>query len=518
MRAPTVPRFKPKPRWPVISPDPGAGHCHLTPASENSLIDFFRLFETNMIRMLPSRFAALVAVYFLPLPVNAADSDQPLSRIVFGSCAHQEKPLPIWKSVLAAKPELFLSLGDNIYADTDDMKVMKEKYDRAAAHPDYQQLKKACPILGIWDDHDYGKNDAGVEYAKKEESQQLFLDFFDVPKEAPLRRQKGIYQARIFGPAGKRVQVIMLDGRYFRSPMKRGKREPGMTYTPYIANTDPDATLLGAEQWKWLEEQLKQPAEIRLLVSGIQVVPEDHGFEKWMNFPNEREKLYALLKETKAAGVICLSGDRHLAELSMMERAVDYPLYDLTSSGLNQANKDWRPLEKNRHRVATMAHGDNFGVIAIDWTGTSPKISLQIRDVDGDVVIQQKLLLSDLQPGAHVAKKSADVPDAKVGEGAITPTQALKKTGAKVTVEMRVQATGGTREKRLYLNSRKNFKDEENFTIVLQPKFFTGKWENATGATFLNKIVRVTGTVSAFKDAPQILVDDPKQVEILNQP
>ena len=464
-----------------------------------------------------NKLPLLIAWALLPLPAVAADADKPLTRIGFGSCAHQEKPLPIWKSIVAARPELYLALGDNIYADTDDMKVMKEKYDKAAAHPDYQQLKKTCPILGIWDDHDYGKNDAGVEYAKKEESQRLFLDFFDVPNDAPIRKQKGIYQARIYGPAGKRVQVIMLDGRYFRSPMKRGKREPGMTYTPYIANTDPDATLLGADQWKWLEEQLKQPAEIRLLVSGIQVVSEDHGFEKWMNFPNEREKLYKLLQETKAAGVICLSGDRHLAELCMMERAVDYPLYDLTSSGLNQANKDWRPLEKNRHRVATMGHGDNFGFITIDWSGPSPKIGLQIRDVDGDVVIQQKLLLSDLQPGAHVAKKSVDVPDIKVGEGAITPTQALKKVGEKVTVEMRVQAVGGTPQKRLYLNSRKNFKDEENFTIVLQPKFFTGKWENATGATFLNRNVRVTGTVSAFKDAPQILVEDPKQLEIIDK-
>jgi alkaline phosphatase D len=164
-----------------------------------------------------------------------------------------------------------------------------------------------------------------------------------------------------------------------------------------------------------------------------------------------------------------------------------------------------------------MGHGDNFGVITIDWSGNNPKIGLQIRDVDGDVVIQQKLLLSDLQPGAHLAKKSTDVPDAKVGEGAITPTQALKKIGEKVVVEMRVQAIGGTPQKRLYLNSRKNFKDEENFTVVLQPKFFTGKWEKAAGATFLNKVVRVTGAVSAFKDAPQILVEDPKHLEVLDK-
>ena len=126
------------------------------------------------------------------------------------------------------------------------------------------------------------------------------------------------------------------------------------------ANTDPGATFLGDEQWKWLEEQLKKPAEVRLLVSSIQVISDDHPFEKWMNIPKEREKLYALLNTTQANGVIILSGDRHLAEVSLDTKAIGYPLYDVTSSGFNQASKNWRAPEKNEHRVAVMPYGDNF--------------------------------------------------------------------------------------------------------------------------------------------------------------
>jgi alkaline phosphatase D len=88
---------------------------------------------------------------------------------------------------------------------------------------------------------------------------------------------------------------------------------------------------------------------------------------------------------------------RHLAELSMMDACVGYPIYDLTSSGLNQAFKSWRPHEANRHRVATMNWGDNFGVITIDWDVLDPRISLQIRDVEGDVTIQQKINLSTIR-------------------------------------------------------------------------------------------------------------------------
>src|SRR3954447_19771 len=102
----------------------------------------------------------------------SGDEQLVLTRIAFGSCARQDKPQPIWEAIVAAKPQLFLSLGDNIYGDTQDMAVMKKKYDQVAAIPVFQKLKQTCPILAAWDDHDYGVNDGGAEYPKKDESQQ----------------------------------------------------------------------------------------------------------------------------------------------------------------------------------------------------------------------------------------------------------------------------------------------------------------------------------------------------------
>jgi alkaline phosphatase D len=321
---------------------------------------------------------------------------EPLRRIAFGSCATQARPQPIWDAVVATRPELTLLLGDNIYADTLDMNVMRAKYARFAAMPGFQSLRKTCPILATWDDHDLGLNDAGGDYPKKDESQKIFLDFFGDPDDSPRRHRPGVYDAKVFGPAGKRVQVILLDTRYFRSALKRkaGPRNPS---DPYEGNTDPTTTILGEAQWRWLGEQLRVPAEVRLLVSSIQVVAEDHGFEKWMNFPHERERLFRLIRDTGADGVIILSGDRHLAELSMMDAQVGYPIYDVTASGFNQASRSWRPFETNRHRVATMNWGDNFGVVNIDWDQPDPRISMQIRDVDGDITIQQKIRLSTIR-------------------------------------------------------------------------------------------------------------------------
>ena len=219
---------------------------------------------------------------FCALPC-AADDARPLARIAFGCCADQDRPLPIFDKIADLKPDLYLAMGDNIYVDIkrepglDEMANMKAKYDRLAALPGWQRLKTSCPMLATWDDHDYGKNDIGAEYPHKDESQQLHLDFFGVPRDSPRRTQKGVYNAKVIGPAGKRVQVILLDTRYFRSKLKKDARPlPGTRIVPYLPNTDPDATMLGPEQWKWLEDQLKQPAELRLLVSSIQVVADEH--------------------------------------------------------------------------------------------------------------------------------------------------------------------------------------------------------------------------------------------------
>jgi alkaline phosphatase D len=224
------------------------------------------------------------------------------------------------------------------------------------------------------------------------------MDFFGVPRNSPRRSRDGIYDASIFGPPGKRVQIILLDTRFFRSPLKRSP-ESERRYGPYSANNDAGATILGDDQWTWLGEQLRKPAELRIIASSIQVVAEDHNWEKWMNFPAERKKLFELIRETGAAGVVFISGDRHLAELSMMDSGVGYPIYDLTSSGLNRGGVRWRSYEPNRHRVGTMNWGDNFGLILVDWRSPDPRISFQIRDGDGDINIQRKILLSTLRPG-----------------------------------------------------------------------------------------------------------------------
>jgi alkaline phosphatase D len=158
-------------------------------------------------------------------------------RIAFGSGIFQWNDQPIWKTVVAAKPDLFIFNGDAIYADFDGSKVVpvtKEslvaEWEKMAALPNYRLLKKNVPIMATWDNHDYGKHDGKADFQLKAFSQKTFLDFFDEPKDSKRYTTPGIYDAKILGSEGKRVQTILLDNRYFKGPFvlekyKEGERE-----------------------------------------------------------------------------------------------------------------------------------------------------------------------------------------------------------------------------------------------------------------------------------------------------
>jgi alkaline phosphatase D len=465
--------------------------------------------------MLRSALVGLLAFAGFAL-AQAPATTGPLTRIAFGSCADQDKPCPAWDGIASLKPELLILLGDTIYADLDKSKkvtpeLIQSKYDQLLKIPGFAKLREAVPMIGTYDDHDYGKNDGDKTWALKNEAQKIMLDFYGVPANDPRRTREGAYHAQVFGPEGKRVQVIILDGRYHRSPVKKEKFDPRTRISAYIPNTEPDATFLGEEQWKWLAEQLKVPAELRLLCSGIQVLSEDHPFERWTIIPAERERLFALIKKTGANGVVVLSGDRHLAELSMNNKFVGYPLYDVTSSGFNQATESWRPAEANRHRIAAVPYGNNFGYITIDWSSaTSPRVSLQIRDEAAEIYCKQDIRLGLLKMNPQ------DAAAANTPEGVLSPGEAAQMVGKEITVQFAVKSgRRNTDKSRLFLNSHENYRDESNFVVVLGGKALADKYKDATGDTFKGKIVRVKGKVELYQGKPEIIVTSETALEIV---
>ncbi len=157
-------------------------------------------------------------------PAGVSGTPAPLTpaprRIAFGSCAHQDKDQPVWDAIVAAKPDLFIFLGDNIYADTRDPNVLRAKYAKLAAKPGFKKLRDNVPILAIWDDHDFGENDSGCDYPLKDISKTAFLDFWGEAASSPRRTREGIYDSRMFGIAGQRLQIVMPDLRSNRTDLR----------------------------------------------------------------------------------------------------------------------------------------------------------------------------------------------------------------------------------------------------------------------------------------------------------
>lgn len=284
--------------------------------------------------------------------------------IAFGSCNKQTMQNNLWDDVLESKPNLWIWAGDNIYADTEKMSKMKKDYRLQMRQNGYQEIMNTIPIMGVWDDHDYGVNDGGLEYSQKEKSQELFFDFIGIPKTDPIRKQKGTYHSKTFKTEKGSVKIIGLDTRYHRTALLTAETKKKR----YLPNPDKTATILGMQQWNWLEKELKNStADFNIIVSSIQVISDKHRFEKWSNFPYELEKLKQLIVKNNAKNVIFLSGDRHISEFSKLDhKELTYPLLDFTSSGLTHAYKNFKS-EENPYRVGDVIFTESFGLLKFNF-------------------------------------------------------------------------------------------------------------------------------------------------------
>ncbi len=274
-----------------------------------------------------------------------------IQRVGIIGCHQQPRPTPALMRYVAAKPDMVLWVGDNVYADTkDDPAHIERCYAQLEAKPGFRELRDRSIFMATWDDHDYGSNDDGRNYALKKQSHAIFRSFWRHEDRIPSDRD-GVYHAQVFGPPGSRLQVIMLDGRFNRE-------DPGES-----------ADTLGETQWAWLAEQLKAPAELRFIVSGYQVLLDrETKFETWAKFPQARERLFKIIRDSNAQGVVFIAGDQHYGEVSRMRGALGYDAIELMFAGINQDE----PWVFNSSRVSPVANSTHsYAHIDIQWASTT---------------------------------------------------------------------------------------------------------------------------------------------------
>lgn len=315
--------------------------------------------------------------FFVSFSIEA-NENQDLFKIGFGSCLDQDKSQNIWQPLEKENLDSFFFMGDNVYGDSDsgELSKMEAAYVKQEQRlPDW--LKNLNPIA-IWDDHDYGLDDGGGDYLLKVDSQKLFLDFWKVKEEDPRWHQEGIYFSEIRNINDNKILMLGLDTRYFRSPLTGEKRN-------YLAATNTNTTILGKDQWRWLESKFQEKSDLIILVSSIQILATNHGFEKWSNFPHEKERLLSLIKESKKP-IILVSGDRHKGAIYKKNN-----LYELTTSSLNKPLPGWLGRiwdETDPLLQGTMHYDMNYGVITIEESGA---ISIELKGKEGEILQKASL-------------------------------------------------------------------------------------------------------------------------------
>ncbi len=319
-------------------------------------------------------FKTLFFIFLIISSCNKIAEKENSFTIAFGSCNNQVLENKLWPDIKKNNPDVWIWGGDIIYSDTEDMNFMELNYNKQKSDTAYFNFIKNVDVLATWDDHDYGLNDGGIEYAQKATSQKLFLDFLNVPIDDNRRQQEGIYFSKDYTINNRSIKIILLDTRYFRTQLT----EDTLTSKRYQPNVYGEGTILGEKQWKWLENELKNSkATFNIIVSSIQVLSAEHGFESWGNIPHEVDQFENLLVSTKAKNVIILSGDRHISEISKKEiEGLNYPLIDFTSSGMTHSYTSFKN-EPNKFRIVDVVSEKNFGILRFDFNSNSVKMEIK---------------------------------------------------------------------------------------------------------------------------------------------
>ena len=276
----------------------------------------------------------------------------------------KEESKAMWTSYLNKFVDINFFIGDNVYADYDGEKFIKdgktsfhqlwrrygETFDRLYIYHN-SDLK---PTLALWDDHDYGVNNGGAGYRFKQESLKVFNAFF------PRYKVEG-FEKTNFG-AGSKFEAygqkfLFLDGRFYREVNRQVNRKIKKASSSH----------LGKEQLSFLVKELKKSKKPVWLIKGDQFFGGYHPFESYEGHHlKEFKSLMASIEKAKTP-VLFVSGDRHLGEIMKIKKSeFNFNSYEITSSGIHaKVFKDSFKRTPNPRQIVGKSGAYNYTVIEI---------------------------------------------------------------------------------------------------------------------------------------------------------
>lgn len=298
--------------------------------------------------------------YTSPLVAKKTNPGAALQKVAFVCCNSNPTEPSSWENLSKTHPDLIVFAGNTVHSVRLDEKPLHRQYQKLDQNPAYRVLRETTPILATWDDLDYGLRFGDSNYPDRTESRNHFLNYWAPEKIQEQRNEKGVEDAVIVGPKGQRIQIIMLDVRFYASAWKEA---PGKPQT-FEKNWSPSASLLGGPQWQWLSKQLKKPAEFRIIVSPLQVGANTSAPNRWGLLPLQRQQLFDTIRNANAKNTIILSGNRNFGSFAKVDLKNFGPLYDMTVGPLNGPTS---PPEEDFHYIGKPLQESNFGLLEMDW-------------------------------------------------------------------------------------------------------------------------------------------------------
>lgn len=322
-------------------------------------------------------------------------TDPPDVRFALGSCLYINDPkfdrpgrsygggFEILDTIYKAKPDFMLWLGDNLYyRESDFYSILRMNYRmrHARSFPLLQPLLASMANYAIWDDHDYGPNDADRSYAFKHHSLKLFKNYWANPHFG-MPDTPGVFGKMVWAD----LDFFFLDDRYYRAPNDL---------------EDPQKPYLGKAQVQWLKDSLVgSRAAFKFIVIGNQMINEYSRYESYASYEGEYRALLDWISNSGVAGIIILSGDRHFTELLKLDLPHHYPLYELTSSPLtSRASTNIGSETNNPLRVpGTKVTGErNFAIIGVTGPRQERVLTLQCLNAKGETRWKHEIKRAEL--------------------------------------------------------------------------------------------------------------------------
>lgn len=299
-------------------------------------------------------------------------------RIAFPGFSHF-----IFQRMKKKAADFMLWGGDNIYYFGKDYESGENMFNRnllqRKRYKKLNALLATMPQYAIWDDHDFGPNNADSSFALKETALQVFQHFW--PNTYPDQKT---FKGNYFSYRYYDCEFFMTDGRFHRS-------KPG----------DSTSSMLGATQMTWLKKNLiTSDAAFKFIVVGSQVIDEADFGEYYEQFPKERDELLRFITENNIPGVVFLTGDKHFTELTVRQTPSGYSLYDFTCSPLTSPPIPLRllGLQKNQQRVDGFEYNlKNFSRVSVRGNPGDRMLHLEVFSRRGNKVWEYKIPQSQLR-------------------------------------------------------------------------------------------------------------------------